>query len=70
VIRAEKLPDDTSWNPGDMPDMISKMTFDILCIGEALFALKSVDRSYQANPARSDFQIIKRSEKFVITERS
>jgi hypothetical protein len=29
TIRAEKLPDDTSWNPGDMPVMVSTMPFDI-----------------------------------------
>ena len=30
IIRAEKLPDDTSWNPGDMPVMVSTMPFDIV----------------------------------------
>ena len=29
TIRAEKLPDDASWNPGDMPVMVSTMPFDI-----------------------------------------
>jgi hypothetical protein len=29
TIRAEKLPDDTNWNPGDMPVMVSTMSFDI-----------------------------------------
>jgi hypothetical protein len=29
IIRAEKLPDDTDWNPGDMPVMVSTMPFDI-----------------------------------------
>jgi len=29
IIRAEKLPDDASWNPGDMPVMVSTMPFDI-----------------------------------------
>jgi len=29
TIRAEKLPDDVSWNPGDMPVMVSTMPFDI-----------------------------------------
>jgi hypothetical protein len=30
IIRAEKLPDDTGWNPGDMPVMVSTMPFDII----------------------------------------
>lgn len=29
IIRAEKLPDDSGWNPGDMPVMVSTMPFDI-----------------------------------------
>ncbi len=29
TIRAEKLPDDADWNPGDMPVMVSTMPFDI-----------------------------------------
>jgi hypothetical protein len=29
TIRAEKLPDDAGWNPGDMPVMVSTMPFDI-----------------------------------------
>jgi len=29
TIRAEKLPDDASWNPGDMPVIVSTMPFDI-----------------------------------------
>lgn len=29
TIRAEKLPDDAEWNPGDMPVMVSTMPFDI-----------------------------------------
>ncbi len=29
TIRAGKLPDDASWNPGDMPVMVSTMPFDI-----------------------------------------
>lgn len=29
TIRAEKLPDDAGWNPGDMPAMVSTMPFDI-----------------------------------------
>ncbi len=29
IIRAEKLPDDANWNPGDMPVMVSTMPFDI-----------------------------------------
>jgi hypothetical protein len=30
TIRAEKLPDDAGWNPGDMPAMVSTMPFDII----------------------------------------
>jgi hypothetical protein len=30
IIRAEKLPDDAGWNPGDMPVMVSTMPFDII----------------------------------------
>lgn len=30
IIRAEKLPDDTGWNPGDMPAMVSTMPFDVI----------------------------------------
>ncbi len=29
IISAEKLPDDASWNPGDMPVIVSTMPFDI-----------------------------------------
>jgi hypothetical protein len=29
IIRAEVLPDDANWNPGDMPVMVSTMPFDI-----------------------------------------
>jgi len=29
TIRSEKLPDDTGWNPGDMPVIVSTMPFDI-----------------------------------------
>jgi hypothetical protein len=29
TIRSEKLPDDSNWNPGDMPVIVSTMPFDI-----------------------------------------
>jgi hypothetical protein len=30
IIRAESIPDDSGWNPGDMPVMVSTMPFDRL----------------------------------------